>query len=308
MKFQETQVVAFVNQKGGCGKTSATVSTAAAFAELGYKASVVDTDPQCNTTESFGVDLDAHIRKGGYTLVDAYLKRRPAKDLQIDFGERFHGNLTVVPGHKGLRSVRARLESEMQAELSSENSSILDADDIQTDHRLRLRASLDSLRGQKDVVFIDTPPDLDFLMTTALIAADWFIIPIFPSGYDLSGLEALMQAVEKVRKRYNPTLRLAGVLLGNYDQSAKLDKDIYKLLTRKFGPEYVFDTTIGRSVKHREATVYRQTIFEHAPDHGAGDQYISLAREMINRGQKTKVNQTTRPLPPEDALQRVANG
>ena len=49
-------------------------------------------------------------------------------------------------------------------------------------------------------------------MTTALIASDWFVIPVFPSGYDLKGLETLARTVEKVRNRYNPTLRLAGVL------------------------------------------------------------------------------------------------
>src|SRR6185503_20876497 len=98
--------------------------------------------------------------------------------------------------------------------------------DIRREQRFRLRKSLDSLRGLHDVIIIDTPPNLDFLMTTALVAADWFIIPVFPSGYDLSGLTTLTVTVEKVRSRYNPTLRLAGVLLGNYDRSASLDRQI----------------------------------------------------------------------------------
>jgi cellulose biosynthesis protein BcsQ len=59
-------------------------------------------------------------------------------------------------------------------------------------------------------------------MVSTLVAADWFIIPVFPSGYDLKGLELLMRTVGKVRERYNPDLRLAGVLLGNYDRTAIL--------------------------------------------------------------------------------------
>ena len=41
-------------------------------------------------------------------------------------------------------------------------------------------------------------------MVSTLVAADWFIIPVFPSGYDLKGLELLMRTVNKVRERYNP--------------------------------------------------------------------------------------------------------
>ncbi len=70
------------------------------------------------------------------------------------------------------------------------------------------------------MVLVDTPPDLGFLMITALIAADWFLIPVFPSGYDLRGLEALLHTAAKVRERYNPGLRLLGVLLGNADARA----------------------------------------------------------------------------------------
>jgi chromosome partitioning protein len=120
-------------------------------------------------------------------------------------------------------------------------------------------------------------------MTTALIAADFFIIPVFPSGYDLKGLETLMRTVEKIQKRFNPGLRLLGVLLGNYDTTAKLDSDIHNMLSRKFGKRLIFDVKINRSVKHREATVYGRTIFEHAPDGQPAAQFVDLIREVTTR-------------------------
>src|SRR5205823_11564643 len=132
--------------------------------------------------------------------------------------------------------------------------------DLKNEHRQRLKNSLDSLRGIHDVVIIDTPPELGFLMTSSLIAADWFIIPVFPSGYDLKGLETLTRTVEKVQKRYNPRLRLFGVLIGNFDARPKLDRDVQNMLVREFGEGLVFETVINRSVKHREATVYCRTI------------------------------------------------
>src|SRR5919197_6058013 len=98
MRFREAQVIVFANQKGGCGKTSSTVSTAAAFASLGYSACVVDADPQCNSTDSLGVDPDEVIRGGKYTLADAYLSKVPALRIAITPENRFDGLISVVPG------------------------------------------------------------------------------------------------------------------------------------------------------------------------------------------------------------------
>jgi chromosome partitioning protein len=281
--LEETAIVALANQKGGCGKTTTAVSLTAGFAHEGYSATLIDVDPQCNATDSFGVDRDELAKAGRYTTADIYLGKKPAAEIEIAFPKRFRGEIGLVPSHRGLTSVPQRLESALQTQLAHEDSSELDADDLKDEHRERLKHSLNSLRGRRDVVLIDTPPDLGFLMTTALIAADFFIIPVFPSGYDLKGLETLMRTVEKIQKRFNPGLRLLGVLLGNYDTTAKLDSDIHNMLSRKFGKRLIFDVKINRSVKHREATVYGRTIFEHAPDGQPAAQFVDLIREITAR-------------------------
>src|ERR1043165_6746249 len=81
MRFPKTQVIALVNQKGGCGKTTSAVAIAAAFSDLGYSACLADTDPQCNATESFGVRAESIVEQGKFTLADAYLKKKPAADI-----------------------------------------------------------------------------------------------------------------------------------------------------------------------------------------------------------------------------------
>ena len=201
MRFKETQVITFANQKGGCGKTSSAISVAAGFAVAGYSVCLVDTDSQCNTTDTLGIDPDEHKNSGHPSLADIYLNRMPASEVEVSFGDRFQGLLTLVPGHRALRSVGPCLESEKIAALAGAQNSILDADDIANEHRQRLKESLGTLRGKRDLFIIDTPPDLGFEMTTALIASDWFVIPVFPSGYDLKGLETLALTVEKIRKR-----------------------------------------------------------------------------------------------------------
>ena len=71
--------------------------------------------------------------------------------------------------------------------------------------------------------------------------------------------------------------------VGNFDPRAKLDSDVHKLLTKKFGELVVYPMPINRSVKHREATVYSRTIFEHAPGKPAAEQFLAVARETIER-------------------------
>ncbi len=295
VKFAKTQVIALTNQKGGCGKTTSSISIAAAFNKLGYSVAIVDTDPQCNATTSFGINPDDLYSAGRMTLLDAFMNKRSAVDIQVGFGERFDERLFVVPGNRNLSSVGPRLDLEVQVQISQQGAAEVDAEDIRREQRFRLRKSLDSLRGVHDVIIIDTPPNLDFLMTAALVAADWFLIPVFPSGFDLQGLETLTRTINKIREKFNPGLQLAGVLLGNYDRSAKLDSQLHALLVKKFGESAVFQSTIGRSVRMRELTVLNRTVFEHEPAAAQGEQFLSLVREMINRASKGA--NTVKPLP-----------
>ena len=288
MRFQRTHVIVLANQKGGCGKTTTAVSLAAGLAHEGYSVCLVDTDPQCNATDTFGINRDELAKAGRFSVADAYLAKKPAREIELGFGDRFQERLTLVTGHRGLGTLPHRLDAQLQATVTNENYSELDSDDLKNEHRQRLKNSLDSLRGIHDVVIIDTPPELGFLMTSSLIAADWFIIPVFPSGYDLKGLETLTRTVEKVQKRYNPRLRLFGVLIGNFDARTKLDSDIQRILARDFGEQLVFQTTIHRAVKHREATVYGQTILERAPGEQASEQFLALTREVVDRLEHTE--------------------
>ena len=48
-------VLALVNQKGGCGKTTAAVNFAAALAAKGRRVLLVDLDPQAHATMALGI-------------------------------------------------------------------------------------------------------------------------------------------------------------------------------------------------------------------------------------------------------------
>ena len=87
-------------------KTTSSVSLAAAFALAGYSVTLVDADPQCNATDSFGIDKDSLIDEGRYTLADAYLTKKAAREIEYVFpNERFEARLQLIPGNRGLNAV-----------------------------------------------------------------------------------------------------------------------------------------------------------------------------------------------------------
>jgi chromosome partitioning protein len=280
MKLARTEVIALANQKGGCGKTTTAVNLAAALAEAEYDVCLIDLDAQCNATENLGFDLDDHESKGRFTVIDAFASKKAAREIAYLLENRAGGHLSVVPGSRGVSAVPHKLDAQARAD---RDGSELDADDMKDEQRLRLKLSIDSLRGLYDFVIIDTPPELGFIMTSGLIAADSYIIPVTPSGYDLKGLEKLDRNVKKVKQRYNRGLRLLGVLVGRYDARTKLDADIARMLRDSFGEEFVFRTIIRQSAKLRQSTVYGQTIFEHSDIDKAAEGFAALAKEVAEK-------------------------
>ena len=76
VRFKQTQIIALANQKGGCGKTTSSIAIAAAFNQMGYSVAIVDIDPQCNATESFGISPTDLYRQGRLSILDGYIKKR----------------------------------------------------------------------------------------------------------------------------------------------------------------------------------------------------------------------------------------
>ena len=298
MKLSSTHVIAVTNQKGGCGKTTTALGIGSALAKLGYKVCIVDTDEQCNATQGLGLDADGLAERGLFTIADAYMQKKPLADIAIDFNadndskyifkdatddtDLVRPGLHLVPAHRGLSAIDKVLDAELATMAANDEFSDLDEDEVKDEQRCRLRESVRSLRGDFDFVIIDCPPSLGFLMTSALIAADWFIIPMFPSGYEMKALTRLKSTVDKTRRRYNPDLQMLGVLLGQTNMRAKLDQQIHKQLINFYTSDLVFPETIPASVRHKEATVFGRTIFEHA-EKEAGEPFLAVAEHILKR-------------------------
>ena len=95
--------------------------------------------------------------------------------------------------------------------------------------------------------WVDCPPTLGLLTVNALVAATHLLIPIQSSYFALEGTDDLLETIEKVRTRANPSLQILGVLITMHDKRTSLARDIQIQIHKVFGAK-VFKTVISKNV------------------------------------------------------------
>ena len=203
------KIVAIVNQKGGVGKTTTAVNLTAGLGINGKKVLLVDIDPQGNTTSGFGIDK-RQVLVSSYDLI---MGNRPANEIIVK--TKFKG-VDVIPSSMNL----AGAEIELTAIENRET---------------RLKNALAAVREQYDYILLDCPPSLGLITLNALTATDTFLVPIQCEYFALEGLSQLMSTMRQVKRLYNPTLELEGVLLTMYDGRLNLTQQVVSEIKKFFG-------------------------------------------------------------------------
>ncbi|MCA9829252.1 MAG: ParA family protein [Dehalococcoidia bacterium] len=248
------RIVAFVNQKGGVGKTTTAVNVAAALAKHGQRVCLVDLDPQGNATSASGV---APGGSGAYELL------RGDAPLAECIAEAEEEGFWVVPAGPALAGAEVELVGMMARER-------------------RLAIGLEPGRERFDWMLIDCPPSLGLITINALTAADSVIIPVQCEYMALEGLSHVSETLELVRKNLNPAMRIFGVVLTMFDSRTRLSQQVVDEVRSHF-EETAFETVIPRAVRLSEAPSYGQSIFRYEPNGRAAAAYDALGREILAR-------------------------
>ncbi|MGN7862893.1 ParA family protein [Microbacterium sp. 22303] len=251
------RIIALCNQKGGVGKTTTSINLAASFAEYGRKVLAVDFDPQ--GALSAGLGIPTHDIPTVYDLL-LDTKRDPREVIMHTHVE----GLDLIPANIDLSAAEVHLVNEVARETI-------------------LSRVLRQVAGEYDVILIDCQPSLGLLTVNALTAAHGVLIPLECEFFALRGVALLIETIDKVRDRLNPSIMLDGLLATMYDARTLHSREVLERVVEAFGDD-VLETVIGRTVKFPDASVSGVPITEFAPEHPAAQAYLRLARELVARG------------------------
>lgn len=249
------QILAVANQKGGVGKTTTVLNLGLVLASRGKRVLLVDLDPQASLTVFMGYD-PYRLKRSSYSLL-MYPEISLVRVMQT-----FGSLIALVPGSVDLATAAIRM--------------------VQEQHPLgRLRTVLRETQFTFDYVIIDTPPGLNVLTVSALIAADQLIIPVQCNYAAMQGIKAVQDIIRHVCEGMgNPDLRLKGVLPTFFDSESlfapKVLSDMRALL-----PGQVFNTFIPYDPSVADAPHAGKAVIDYAPDSPAAGAYRSLVNELL---------------------------
>lgn len=252
------QVLTIANRKGGVGKTTSAWAIAHSLAQRGQRTLLVDCDPQRNLSLILPqLPPDRHIglvASGDATLAEAMQPVGP--------------HLWLVQATEAIVAAEKVLGTQM-------------------DYIMVLKNALAGLDAQMDYVLFDTSPSPHSpLAVAALTASTAAFVPVHPEYLSYEGLTSLLDVVARVRKSFNPSLRVGGLFLTRYSASyrKRLHHEFVEMLRQDpiLGP-LLMHTTIRENIALAEAQVNRQSLRDYAPGSNAYEDYEALTQELLQR-------------------------
>lgn len=240
--------IVIANHKGGVGKTTSSINISAGLAKKGKNVLIIDTDPQSNLTESFGI-FD------------------PVKDLYLSFSKgdplpiiNVKKNLSIVPNSLNFSGIELEIAGRMPREII-------------------LKELMTGLDKTYDYCIIDCPPSLGLITLNALVAADEVYIPMEAEFLAYRGIDSIVGIINLVKKHFNPGLMIKGVFFTKYNEQRILTKEIKNQIKGYFG-DNLMKTTIRVNVALAEAQSSGKDIFEYDPNSNGAKDYMSLVNEI----------------------------
>ncbi len=254
--------ICFINQKGGCGKTSSCLHSAGAFAALGQSVLLVDIDPQGSLGQGFFGPAAVESLASSQTVAALFDDDAFLSDPQHIIRPTGFEGIMIAPTNHHLAAFN---------QPSPEKTGM---------RQFVVRDFLEGLSGF-DLVLIDCPPNLYACSWAAMIAADYVVIPVPPEDFGIHGLPAVHQAIDQART-LNPGLRRLGHLVTRCDRRLVVHRN-YEQTLRTAYRRMVLETVIPEANAFKIAVTARKPVEFFDPQSRAAELTRQLAQEILHR-------------------------
>lgn len=265
--MKQAIIIAIANQKGGVGKTTSTINIGAGLAQAGKKVLLVDLDAQANLTTGMGLNPE-EIDDTISSLFSLIVQNDGELDEKIDpmqFIISTQESVDLLPSDINLAGVESSFQK------------------VEMGREKLLQQILERISDQYDYIILDCPPSLGSITINSLTAANRVIIPMQASKFSFDGSKQLVRVISKVKKLYNPTLRIDGILVTMFDKRTNHAKDVLEGLNEIYGQNIrIFEHKISYSVRVSESNFEGKSIFSHDSKGKVAAAYQGCVEELIN--------------------------
>ena len=278
------EVLAFVNHKGGVGKTTTVQSLATGLRRYGKgyfgkgedgkerkpRILLIDLDPQSSLSFLFGWNEVQNAGKP--TVYDALIKQSPLPVYQVREG------IHLVPASANLIGIEPFLNQmpvprKALIKLLAKPFTVMQGEEFSNEKELRVEEAF-------DYVLIDCPPAMSLLTHNALSCATSVVIPVQLEMLATKGIAEILNAIKETREDLNPNLDIRGLLMVMSNDQTKATKQFKEYLGDKFD-DYMFDSYTRRDTKMVEAQAMAQDILTYAPYSRVGNDYEAFTKEVL---------------------------
>jgi len=252
------RIIAVVNQKGGCGKTTVSINLASALAKLNQRTLLVDMDPQSHCAVGLAVP-EEQIEQSIYDVLISKSRNEPVKLTEILW--QISDRLDLAPASIDLSAFEQQMAGVVERECCLKNI-------------------LSEVRNEYDYAIVDCPPAVGLLTFNALRAATDAIVPVETGYFALHGLSKQLETLSILCERCSQQVNVR-VLASMYDRRTKMAREILAELRKHFGDK-MFETTVNFNTKLKEAASFGQPINEYDPTSKGRKDFHALAQEVID--------------------------